>query len=150
MAEQGSAAETGKHELVLTREFAAPRELVFKVWTTAEHLKRWFGPKGFTVPMCEMDFRPGGAFRFVFRGPDGKDYPSEGEYVAIEPPSRLAWKGVIHEGLAVWTEVRFTEREGKTMVRVHQRFAFESPATRGAPIGWSQTLDSLGNYLATL
>ncbi|HXZ19030.1 MAG TPA: SRPBCC domain-containing protein [Candidatus Acidoferrales bacterium] len=91
MAEKGSAADAGMHELVLTREFDAPRALVFEVWSKPEHFKKWFAPNGFTVSRCEMDLRPGGKFVFAFRGPDGKDYPSEGEYVAIEPPSRLAW-----------------------------------------------------------
>ena len=150
MVEKGSSGETKALELVITRIFDAPREIVFKVWTTAEHLKQWFGPKGFTVPMCEMDLRPGGAFRFVFRGPDGKDYPSEGEYVAVEPPSRLVWKGLLPEGLEVWTEVTFVEREGTTLVRVHQKYSRQTFATRGAPIGWSQTLDNLGEYLAKL
>jgi len=150
MVEKGSSGETKALELVITRIFDAPREIVFKVWTTAEHLKQWFGPKGFTVPMCEMDLRPAGAFRFVFRGPDGKDYTSEGEYVAVEPPSRLVWKGLLPEGLEVWTEVTFVEREGTTSVRVHQKYSRQTFATRGAPIGWSQTLDNLGEYLAKL
>jgi uncharacterized protein YndB with AHSA1/START domain len=97
-------------------------------------------------------FRPAGALRYVMRGPDGKEYPSEGVYVEIEPPKRLVWKALIHDvkELEVWTEVMFAEHEGKTKVTVNQKYSFESDATRGAPIGWSQTLDRLTNYLATL
>lgn len=150
MTEKGNVAETKKPELLMSRVFDAPRELVFSVWTTADHIKQWFGPKLFPVSSCEMDFRPGGAFRFAFRGPDGKAYPSDGEYLEIEPPSRIVWKSIIHGGLEVWTEVRFEDQGGKTKLTVHQKYAFESDATRGAPMGWSQTLDGLANYLAKL
>jgi len=150
MGEKGSGADASKPELVMTRVFDAPRALVWEVWTKPEHMKQWFGPNGFTVPFCEIDFRPGGAFRFVFRGPDGMDFPSDGEYVDIEPPARLVWKGIIHGGLEVWTEVKFEEQGGKTKLTVHQKFSFESPATRGAPMGWAQTLEHLAAYLGTL
>ncbi|MGB5080605.1 MAG: SRPBCC domain-containing protein [Burkholderiales bacterium] len=56
--------------MTLSRVFDAPRELVFRVWSDPGHLKQWWGPKGFTLPGCEMDFRTGGAYRFVMRGPD--------------------------------------------------------------------------------
>jgi uncharacterized protein YndB with AHSA1/START domain len=151
MSEKGIGAEAKKPELVMTREFDAPRELVFRVWTVPEHLMKWFGPAGFTLPVCEMDFRPGGAFRYVMRAPDGREYASEGEYVEIEARSRLVWKGFIHEVKEheVWTKVKFEEHERKTKMTVHQKFSFESDATRGAPIGWSLTLDRLESYLAT-
>jgi len=150
MDEKESAGNAKPPDLVITRVFDAPRPLVWKVWTQPEHMKQWFAPNGFTVPFCEIDFRPGGAFRFAFRAPNGTEFPSDGEYVAIEAPSRLVWKGVIHGGLEVLTEVKFEEQGGKTKITVHQKFSFESPATRGAPIGWSQTLDHLAAYLRTL
>jgi len=150
MGETGSGGEAKKPELVMTRVFDAPRELVFQVWTKAEHFQKWFAPQGFTVPSCEIDLRPGGAFRFVFRGPGGMEFPSDGEYVEVEPPSRLVWKAMLPGGLEVLTDVRFEAEGGKTKLTVHQKFAFESPATKGAPMGWTQTLDNLGRYLATL
>ena len=151
MSESGSGGgEAKKPELVMTRVFDAPRALVWKVWTTPEHLMRWFGPDGFTVPSCHIDLRPGGAFTFLFRGPDGNQFPSDGEYLDVEPPSRLVWKAVIHGGLEVWTEVKLEEEGGKTRLTVHQKFSFESPATRGAPFGWAQTLDHLRDFLAQL
>jgi len=150
MSETASGANAKKPELVMTRVFDAPRALVWEVWSKPQHMKQWFGPDGFTVPSCEIDFRPGGVFKFVFRGPDGNQFPSDGEYVDIEPPSRLVWKAVIHGGLEVWTEVKFEEQAGKTKLTVHQKFSFESPATRGAPMGWTQTLDHLAAYLGTL
>ena len=65
-------------ELVLTRVFDAPRDLVFKAWTEKEHVSSWFGPRGFTTTTHEMEFREGGMWRFDMRGPDGKVYMSTG------------------------------------------------------------------------
>ena len=137
-------------DLVMTRVFDAPRRLVFEAWTKPEYLARWFGPKDFTMPICEMDFRPGGAFRFVLRGPDGKDYPFDGMYLEIAEPERIVFKGTIHDepGHEVWTTVTFFEEQSKTKLVVHQTYSFESDATRGAPEGWKQTLDRLTEYLA--
>jgi len=147
-----SPAFAPKGELVLTRTFNAPRNLVFKVWTDPRHLAEWWGPHGFTTIIREMDVRLGGAWRYAMRGPDGNEYPFDGVYVDVQPPERLVFDGTIHGGpnQHVWTEVTFTEREGKTNVRVRQVYSFESDATRGAPIGWSQQFDRLTEYLAKL
>jgi uncharacterized protein YndB with AHSA1/START domain len=141
-----------KGELVLTRTFDAPRDLVFKLWTDPKHLHHWWGPAGFTTTVHEMDVRPGGAWRYSMRGPDGKDYPFNGEYVEVVPPEKLVFIGTIHEGAdnQIWTEAVFTEREGKTLVRIHQVYSFESFATRGAPIGWSMQFDRLEKYLVAI
>ena len=142
--------KVGERELTIVRIFDASRELVFKAWTKPEHLTRWFMPKGCTLPKCEMDFRSGGVFRFVICGEDGKDYPFTGEFVEIVEPSRIVFKGNIHDvpGQNVFTTVTFAEFEGKTKLTVHQTYTFESDATRGAPIGWSQTLDHLAEFVA--
>jgi uncharacterized protein YndB with AHSA1/START domain len=142
--------KVGRRELTITRIFDTPRELVFKAWTKPEHLIRWFMPKGCTLPICEMDFRAGGVFRFVIRGEDGRDYPFNGEYVEIVEPSRIVFKGNIHDvpGQDVLTTVTFAEQEGKTKLVVHQTYTFESDATRGAVVGWNQTLDHLAEYVA--
>ena len=138
-----------KAELVLTRAFNAPRELVFEAWTDPKHLAHWWGPRGFTTRILEMDVRPGGAWRYVMRGPDGNDYPFDGVYVEVIEPERLVFDGSIHGSPEhrVWTEVAFTEHEGKTEVTVRQSYSFESDATRGAPIGWNQQLDRLVEFL---
>ncbi len=141
-----------KAELVLTRTFNAPRDLVFKAWTEPKRLAQWWGPHGFTTKIREMDVRAGGAWRYAMRGPDGNDYPFDGSYIEVIAPEKLVFVGVIHGGpdQHVWTEVTFTEEAGKTKVRVHQLYSFESDATRGAPIGWSQQLDRFEQYLAQL
>jgi uncharacterized protein YndB with AHSA1/START domain len=141
-----------KGELVLTRIFNAPRELVFKLWTDPKHIPHWWGPHGFTTTVQAMDVRPGGAWSFTMRGPDANDYPFVGEFVEVLAPERIVFVGRIHatSGYDVWTEILFADEEGKTKVTVHQVFARESAATRGAPMGWSQQLDRLENYLAAM
>ena len=73
-------------ELITTRIFDAPREVVFRAWTDPERLKRWWGPKGFTNPVCEVDVRTGGAIRIDMRAPDGAVYPMTGAFVEIVEP----------------------------------------------------------------
>ena len=75
-------------EVVMTRVFAAPRRLVFEAFSKPELLKRWFGPHGWSLVVCEVDFRVGGGFRFVLRGPDGKQMGMRGVYREIVPPER--------------------------------------------------------------
>jgi uncharacterized protein YndB with AHSA1/START domain len=138
-----------KGELVLTRTFDAPRDLVFKVWTDPQHVALWWGPQGFTTIVHQMDVRPGGAWRYSMRAPDGNSYPFNGQYVEVLRPERLVFVGTIHEVQEhkVWTEILFADEGGKTKITVHQVYSFESDATRGAPIGWSQQLDRLEKYL---
>ncbi|HXX40172.1 MAG TPA: SRPBCC domain-containing protein, partial [bacterium] len=146
----GAAAHPATPELFMERVLDAPRNLVFDAWSTPQHLAHWWGPKGFTLPSCTVEFHAGGAFRFVFRGPDGTDYPFVGKYLEVARPERIVFKGVIHNtpGQEVLTTVTFEEHRGKTTLRVHQTYSFESDATRGAREGWTQTLDRLAEYLA--
>jgi uncharacterized protein YndB with AHSA1/START domain len=141
-----------KSELVLTRTFDAPRELVFSAWSDPKHLAQWWGPRGFTTEIGEMEVRPGGAWRYVMRSPDGHEYPFDGVFLEVVEPERLVFDGSIHGSpeQRVWTEVMFAEREGKTEITVRQLYSFESDATRGASIGWNQQFDRLQGYLAKL
>jgi len=77
-----------EREIVLTRVFDAPRRLVFEAFTKPELLKRWFGPRGWSLAVCEVDLRVGGGFRFVLRGPDGKEMGMRGVYREIAAPER--------------------------------------------------------------
>ena len=137
-------------ELTVTRVFDAPRALVFEMWTKPEHLARWWGPTGVTMPVCEVDFRVGGALRFGFRGPDGKEHRAEGIYREIVVPERIVFISTLHfvPGDEVRTTVTFTEREGKTTLTMHRIHSVESDATKGEPAGWSQVLDKLAAALA--
>ena len=76
-------------EIVITRVFDAPRELVWQAMTDPQHVVHWWGPRGSTLAVCEIDFRPGGAWRFVLRDADGRDYRFKGVYHEIMPPERL-------------------------------------------------------------
>src|SRR5436853_2891112 len=110
-------------ELTLTRVLDAPRELVFRMWTDPQHVAKWWGPTGFTNPVCEMDVRPGGALRIVMRAPDGADYPMIGTYGEVTPPERLAFtnSAVYADGDALLdglTIVTFAERSGKAELTV--------------------------------
>ena len=75
-------------EIVMTRVFDAPRQLVFDAFTKPELLKRWFGPRGWSLVVCEVDLKVGGTFRFVLRGPDGRDMGMRGVYREIVAPER--------------------------------------------------------------
>ena len=105
----------GDRELRLTRLIDAPREAVWKAWTDPELLKRWFGPRGWSLVVCEVDFKVGGGFRFVLRGPDGKDMGMRGVYREIVPPERSIHMESFDDypGESQVTAV-FVERGGKT------------------------------------
>lgn len=109
-------------EIVLTRVFDAPRRLVFEAMTTAEHVRKWYGCRGFTLPVCEIDLRVGGAYRFTMRTPEGVDHTLQGVYREITPPERVVFtEGYVTEGFtgdpALVTST-FTEKDGKTTLTV--------------------------------
>jgi uncharacterized protein YndB with AHSA1/START domain len=112
-------------EIVTTRVFDAPRELVFRAWTEAEHLSRWWGPKGFTLTIHEFDPRPGGAWRFVMHGPNGADYPNACVFVEISPPYRIVIDHISEPRFRV--TATFDDLGGKTKLSFRQ--LFETPGT---------------------
>ncbi len=134
-------------DLRMTRVFDAPRALVFEAWTKAEHVSKWFAPAPLTIPRCELDFRPGGAFRLVMRTPDGTEFPMDAVFREIVTNERIVFEGPIHGGVIVTSTVTFTERDGKTTVEAHQVYSKASDATRGAHAGWTATLDQLGRFV---
>ena len=78
-----------KLDLVLERELDVPVELVWRAWTTAEHLRHWFVPKPWTITACDLDVRPGGAMHFTIRSPEGQEFPNSGCYLEVKPFERL-------------------------------------------------------------
>lgn len=84
-----------KTDLVLTRTVDVPPALVWAAWTQPEHLKRWFCPRPWRVVECEIDLRPGGAFRTVMCGPDGPSVDSTGCYLEVDAPRRLVWTSAL-------------------------------------------------------
>jgi uncharacterized protein YndB with AHSA1/START domain len=153
MAERNKpGAALPERELVLTRMLDAPRALVFQAWTDPHHLARWWGPKGFTNPVCELDLRPGGALRIVMRAPDGTDYPMTGVFREIAPPERLVFTNcavdaqgnTLLEGL---TTVTFAERDGKTELTLRTRavavVGYAAAYVEGMEAGWTESLERL-------
>ena len=148
---RGAAPAGGRMTVVITRVFDAPRQLLFETWSDPKHLARWWGPKGFTLPGCEMDFRPGGAYRFVMRGPDGGDYPFHGVYREIVAPERIVFTAIIDNapGNELVTTVTFAEEGGRTRLTVEQTVPTE-PYARGQQQGWTESLECLADYLGSL
>ena len=136
-----------KPELQMTRVFDAPRHLVFEAWSSAEHVSRWFTPSPLTTSACEVDLRPGGAFRVVMRMPDGTEHPMNARFLEVVPDQRIVFAGLIENDLEVHTTVTFAEHDGKTTLTVHQTYSRESQATRGAEMGWTATLDQLAAHI---
>jgi len=144
-------------EIVITRVFDAPRDLVFRAWTDAEHLARWWGPKGFTNPVCQIDARPGGAWRIVMRAPNGADYPGQGVYQEVVRPEKLVFTNdavdaagsPLMKGL---TTVTFDEEGAKTKMTLRTRATamvdFARAYLAGMEAGWTQSVDKLAAELA--
>jgi uncharacterized protein YndB with AHSA1/START domain len=140
-------------EVTLTRVIDAPRALVFRMWTEAEHLKAWWGPRGFTNPVCEIDPRVGGAIHIVMRAPYGVDHAMGGEILEISPPDRLVFTNYpvgengekLIDGVATVTFA--DEPGGKTRLTVHTRAVGLAPIAAqmiaGMNQGWSESLDRL-------
>lgn len=135
-----------------TRTFAAPRELVFRAWTDPAMLARWWGPRGFDNPRCEIAAHPGGAIRIDMRAPDGTVHPMHGTVHEVAPPDRLVFTSVaVDEAGAVALEVldtvTFIEQAGVTSVTVEavvQRVTgIGAGYLMGIEEGWSQSLDRL-------
>jgi uncharacterized protein YndB with AHSA1/START domain len=143
------AARPKAPDLRLERVFAAPRRLVFDAWTRAEHVARWLAPRPLTMPKCEVDLRPGGAFNFTMRMPDGTEFPSAARFREVVPERRLVFTGRIHDDNLILTTVTFEDEGEKTKVTVEQTYLFESFATRGALEGWTKTLEQLEEFAIT-
>jgi uncharacterized protein YndB with AHSA1/START domain len=143
-------------EVELTRVFDAPRQLVFEAHSKPEHMKRWWGPRGTTMVGCEMDFRPGGRYRFVLRKEKGQEYAFRGEYREIVPPERLVqtfeFEGM--PGSVAVETLTFTERDGKTTLTTTSRMdsieARDAMLQSGMEAGAAETYDRLEELLAVL
>jgi uncharacterized protein YndB with AHSA1/START domain len=152
-AKSNTMTTSAERELVITRVFDAPRRLVFKAWTEPERIKEWWGPRGFTTLSCEMDQRPGGAWRVRSRSLEGKDYVSQGIFRELVEPERLvftyAWVDAEGEpGHETLVTVTFAEQSGKTVLTFHQG-VFESTTSRDAhEEGWSSAFELLAEYQA--
>ena len=142
-------------EIVITRVFAAPRRRVFEALTDPEHVPHWYGPRGWTLPVCAIDFRPGGAWRFVCRGPDGTDMGMRGVYREITPPERFVSTESFDDypGESLNTLVLSEEDGGTTItttVLYPSKEVRDAVLGSGMPDGASQTYDRLAEYLRAM
>jgi uncharacterized protein YndB with AHSA1/START domain len=156
-AGNAAAAKPNERTVTITRAFDAPRDRVFKAWTDAGRIAQWWAPKGFAIPVCEADPRPGGAFRLCMRWAERGDYRMRGHYAEIVAPERIVIRGVASDAedrprLEAIIDVTFAEQgSGTTMtVTTTARGSGEIAAAMldGMEEGWNQTIDHLGLHLA--
>lgn len=158
MAEQNTLTVTtpSDREIVMTRVFNAPRELVFEAHTKCEHLEKWWGQRDSPMSVCELDFRPGGKWRFVQKSPTGEEWGFRGEFREIERPERIVWT-FESEGMPGHISVdtvTFVEENGRTTLTATSMF--DSKEDRdgmlqsGMEAGANETWDRLAEYLATI
>ena len=147
--------------LRVSRVFSAPRETVFKAWSSADHIKRWFCPSGYSVPEATVEMRAGGRFEICMRSPDGVDHWTKGKFTEVVAPDRLT---IDHHMIdpcgggplfSALTQVKFSAAARGTLMEVAQTYTLSDPAQaepmlKGAPEGWRQTLDKLEAEVARI
>jgi uncharacterized protein YndB with AHSA1/START domain len=147
-----------KKELKITRLFHAPRELVFEAWTNPKHLAAWWGPSGFTNPVCQAEAKPGGKIYIEMKAPDGTVYPMIGKFVEVVRPEKLVFtSGALDKNgnliFEVLNTVIFSAENGKTKMSLHAVVGDISDEARpfvdGMNEGWSQSIDRLEAFLTT-
>ena len=154
--------------MVVTRVFDAPRELVWKAWTDPKYVMQWWGPKGFTSPFCEMDFRVGGKYRCCMKSPDGQEFWNGGEYYEIIPYEKIVSSmyfadsngnkidpeqlGIEHESIEGAYDVTLFEDlgNGQTKLTFIGNEPMESAKDSGQLEGWNQILDKVAAVIAEL
>lgn len=147
----------------LTRAFDAPVELVYRLWTDPALVRRWWGIKGSTIPLCDLDVRVGGKWRIEMQTPDGTIYPNAGEYLEVSRNERLVYTDVPDPTIAEWQGepprprrniVNFTARDERTLVTLEIEFATATERERflalGIHHGIGQSLDKLEALIASL
>jgi uncharacterized protein YndB with AHSA1/START domain len=154
--------------MVVTRVFDAPRALVWKAWTDPKYVMQWWGPKGFTAPFCEIDFRVGGKFRCCMRTPDGQEFWNGGEYHEIVLHEKIVYSmyfsdskgnkvdpaelGIEHEAIEDANDMVIFEDfgNGQTKLTLIGNEPMESAKNSGQLEGWIQILDKVAEVVAGL
>ena len=164
IAESESTRQSAQGELFITRTFDAPRELVWQAWTEPEYFKQWWGPKDYTCPFCQMDFRVGGKYLNCMRSTEGKDYWSTGVYREIIPMERIVFTDCFADAqgnivpatyygmtadfpLEMLVTVTFEDHEGKTKMTLKHSGLPTGSEGEGAEQGWNQSFDKLAESL---
>jgi uncharacterized protein YndB with AHSA1/START domain len=146
-----------ERRLTLSRHYDAARDLVFAAWTDPDRMRHWWGPAGWSIGLSEADLRPGGAFRYAMRSPEGDEHVVEGTITDVDPPalfvtlSELGGDGM-HPPVTVVTTVTFEESGAGTLVTVETcaraRDDMLDSATEGMEQHWAEHLDRLRDHLA--
>lgn len=145
--------DTSNREMIITRTMNAPRERVWAAFTDPEHLKHWWGPNGFTNTIYEFDLRPGGVWKFMMHGPDGKDWPNQITFKEVVPAEKLVYAHGDDTLGDLFNSVLNLESEGdKTKVTLHVIFPTVEAYTYakeqvGAIEGGKQNLERWENYV---
>ncbi len=168
MAIEATAQNKNETELVIVREFDAPRDLLWAVWNEKDHMEQWFGPRGFTTRIDHLDFREGGEMRLVMIGPDGTEYPSSGYFKEIDPPRKVvttddfgegfdeiaSMKGIDLPNAPMVTTAEFEDLGAQCRLKLTISHATVEDRKRhedmGVLGGWNSSFDCLDEYLATL
>lgn len=154
-----ATSSASERTFVMERIFNAPRELVFQAYSDCQHLIHWWGPTGWTLPVCEMDFRVGGSWFYCMRGPNGEDSCGKAFYLEIVAPERFVYRDTfvdtegnqLEEMPELTITVIFEEVGGKTKLITRTEFAsaadLKAVLEMGMAEGFTQTLDRLEAYL---
>lgn len=149
------AAALADDELLITRTFDAPPELVFELWSDPDHLRNWMGPEGYDCPVAEVDFRVGGKYRALIRSPETGDSWFSGVYREIKPNERLVFTFMWNNtgpsaGLETLITIDFAEVRGKTSMRFHQTPFRDVDARDRHVWGWTSAFDKAAAYVQRL
>ena len=144
---------TNDRELVLTRVFNAPVDLVWEVWSQPEHIAHWWGPDGFTCTVHKMDLRPGGEWNLVLHGPDGTDFDNQSFFREVIPMKKLVYEHVSYPW--IMATIDFEAQGEQTKIRWHMLFEsaevfHQVVRVYGAAEGQKQNAEKLATYLNTL
>lgn len=150
---QTTVERRSDRELVVTRTVNGPAHLVFEAWTKADLFRQWWVPRsyGLNLVSCEMDVRVGGGYRLAFSH-EGSTMEFFGTYLEVTPPSRLVWTNEEGDGGVTVTTVTFAERDGRTLVVVHDLYPSKEAldANTGSTGAMPESLDQLDELLASL
>ena len=144
-----------EQEFVVERQFTAPRTLMFQIFTQPEHLKRWWAPRPYTIPVCTIDLQPGGIWHYCMRSPEGQDQWARSVYREIVPPEKLTYTTTFADEYANpiegmpehLTTLVFMEESGKTSVTAHVQFASAAALSVAVGIGMLQGMSMTWDYL---
>ncbi|UHA75404.1 SRPBCC family protein [Paenibacillus sp. 481] len=164
--------DSGSKELVITCEIHAPREIVFQAWSETEHLKHWWGPKGFEISVKHLDFRAGGSFHYSMQAPDGSQMWGKFVYQEIKAPEKIVWNNCFSDEagnivrspfsdlipLEIRNEVVLSDNDGTTQLTLCSRSinateeerSFFEGMFESMKQGFGGTFDQLEQYLSRM